>query len=180
MAQVIPLIMAGATAAGPMALISAGLGAVTSIMAGNFQAKVANNNATIAEQNATRVRQEAATQAQMQDIEASQEIGALLAQSSSSGLDVGVGSGALRRKSAGELAARDRGFTIYQGQVAGDAFKQEAANFRSEAKSAKIGGFLGAATSLFDLTGPNLLGDAAKTGKSGIRPKRNPIYTGAI
>jgi len=167
-------------AGGPMSLISAGLGAVTSIMSGNYQAKVANNNATIAEQNATRVRQEAATQAQMQDMEASQEIGAMLAQSSSSGLDVGVGSGALRRKSASELAARDRGFTIYQGQVAGDAYNQEAANFRSEAKGAKLGGFLGAATSLFDLAGPNLIADAAKTGKRGIRPKRNPIYTGAV
>jgi hypothetical protein len=163
--------------------IAAGLGAVTSVMSGMYQANVATMNAQIARQNAAQVKQESAVQSQMQDLEAQQEIGALLSQGASSGLDIGVGSGALRRRSAEELAARDRGFTAYQGQREAVAYKQQEAGFEAEAGAKRMGGILGGMSSLLDLSFPNLVKDASAVSPKikakvvgNVRPRRSPAY----
>jgi hypothetical protein len=175
--QVLPMVLGGLVANTTFFTTAASvIGAFGSVAAGRYQAGVANNNAKIAENNEAKATNEAAIAAQIQDQEATQDIGSILSEQGASGLDVGVGSGALRRKSASELAARDRGFTIFKGQSESDAYKQQAEGFRSDAKVAKRSGILEAGTSLLSM--PNFLGDAKRVGKTttSIRPRRNPAY----
>lgn len=179
--NLLPAMFTGSTST-LLSNVAAGLGAVTSVMSGAYQANVATMNAQIANQNATQALQESAVQSQMQDQEAQQQMGLMLASMSSSGLDIGVGSGALRRRTAEELASRDRGFGAYQGQREATAYRQQAAGFQADASSARIGGLLGGASSLLDLSFPNMVKDASavnpkvKNSFNSIRPRRNPSY----
>lgn len=182
--QLLPLAFGGAAAGAGSLIGTLGtvIGGVTSFMEASYKSKVAASNAQIAEQNATQATHTAALQAQQQDIEAQQELGDVVAQASASGLELGVGSAALRRKSKEELAAKDRGFTIYAGQKEAAGYKQQANEFRAESKAAKTGGFLGLLGSAVELATPNFVSDAPKvsaaTARRVVRPKRNPIYAG--
>jgi hypothetical protein len=71
------------------------------------------------------------------------EIGQMLSAQGASGLSVGVGSMGLRRKSAEELAAKDRGFAIYAGDSKAAAYQQQAADFRAESSAARGAGRFG-------------------------------------
>lgn len=105
-----------------------------------MQAQIAANNAKIAEQNAQDAITQAAIEAQMDDQQAQAFIGELLAEQSASGLSLGSGSYALRRKSASELAARDRSITYDAGQRRAKNFRQQSSDFASEAALARAQG----------------------------------------
>lgn len=137
--QAIPLLMTslGGTSTA-LAAAGAGYSAVASNRASMYQARVAQNNALVADMNAGRAVQEAAVRAQEQDFSAQGEIGALLANLGASGFSVSTGSAALRRRSAEGLAARDRNYTMYQGQTTADAYRQQAADFRTSAGASRM------------------------------------------
>jgi len=180
--QLLPLAFKGMSTT--LATVGTAISAATSVASGMYQSRVANINAQIADQNAARARQEGAVQSQMQDMEATQQIGDIVAQTAASGLDIGVGSGALRRRSAEELATRDRTFNQYNTEKEVAGFQQQASSFRAEGRSARVGGILGGLSSLTELKFPNLIKDAPKVGGSAARrftrPKRNPIYGSAM
>lgn len=119
-------------------------GAVLTGVAGyqsaKFQSQVAENNALIAEQNRQLAITESAIEAQRTDEEALKELGAMLADQSASGLLLSSGSHALRRKNLSELAARDRGNIIYEGEARGRRYAQQGQDFRTEAAGAKSRG----------------------------------------
>ena len=110
MMQAIPLLFQGAQGVATALSVASGvIEAVGQYSAGMYQAKVAANNARIADENAKRAIHTANVQAQNQDFDALVAMGGLLAELGASGLQVGTGSAALRRKSQSELAARDCG-----------------------------------------------------------------------
>lgn len=162
MMQAIP---AAVTALGGWGTALAVAGTVYSTMAsyqqGMYQSKVAANNAQVAEENAKRARQEAAVKAQEQDFNAQAEMGALLANLGASGLNLGTGSAALRRKSQQELAARDRGYTIYEGDTAAAAYQQQAQDFRTEAAGNRMAARNSLVSGIFDIGG-SLISGASK------------------
>lgn len=119
---------------------SAVVGTIGAINQANFQSQVANNNAAIAEDNARRAVFESQVEAQETDFAARDELGQLLAQQGASGLSLGSGSFALRRKGQEELAAKDRGFIRNQGEVQATRFRQQANDQRAEAAQAKAAG----------------------------------------
>jgi hypothetical protein len=138
------------------------MGTVASMNAASTEAKIAENNAIIAEDNRKRAIQEGQIKAQQQDFEASQELGELVAKQAASGLS-GT-SYALQRKSMRELAARDRGFTIYESEALATRHAQDAQDYRTSAASSRsakrnagIAGILG--------TGSSLISGAAKYNK---------------
>jgi hypothetical protein len=142
------------TALGTAASVATGvLGTISSINEARFTEEQAAANATILEENAEKATQEAALRAQRQDFDASQELGALIAQQSASGLS--GGSYALQRKTLRELAARDRGTIIFEGDAEARRLQQQAADQRTRASSARsasrfagISGVLGVGSSL--------------------------------
>jgi hypothetical protein len=144
-------------------------------MGGIYQSRVAKANAAIAQQNAAKAVQTAHQQAQIGDQEAAQDIGAMMAQAGASGLSLGVGSSALRRRSAEELAARDRGFTVYAGEMEAAGYKQEAANYRSEGRNALGGGMLDAFSSV--LSSPSLISSSAKVSPSVMKKLGSNPFT---
>ena len=135
-------------AAAVFSIVSGVVGAMGAMSAAQYQAQIANNNAMIAQQNAGRSRQEAAVEAQEQDIDAKSQIGAMLAEMGASGLSLGSGSLALRHTGASELAAKDRGYTIYMGETEAINFENQATQFKTEAKAAKSAGAFNALGSL--------------------------------
>ena len=162
--QMIPQAIAaigGSTTLSTAATI-AGTGAA--IAQNSYQARVALNNAKIAEQNAERAINESKIGAQDQDLEAKAQIGALIARGGASGLSLGAGSLALRRKSAEELAARDRGYTIYAGETKADAYNQQAQDYRTEASSLRTANFMEVIGAGFDI-GTSLISGAALTNR---------------
>jgi hypothetical protein len=135
------------------------------ISAARYQQRVALNNATIATNNAERTRLETQVANQQQDQEAKADIGQLLSQGGASGLTLGVGSMGLRRKSAEQLASRDRAYTNYAGATKAAGFDQQSADFTTsaaasgrEAHFAKLKRNIGVASSL--------ISSAAKAGKA--------------
>lgn len=136
-------------------IISAVVTAASTVMGAMYQGQVAKNNAIIAENNAGRAIQEASVAAQEGDQAAAADIGQMISQAGASGLTLNTGSQGLKRKSASELAARDRGYTVYKGATEAAGYRQQAEDFRSEASAAKssaifglIGGGLDIGTSL--------------------------------
>lgn len=155
--QAIPAVLAAvgvsATTAATVATVaSAVVGGVAAVSSANYKSQVAQNNATIASNNAERSRNEAAAANQRQDQEAKADIGALLAQGGASGLSLGVGSMGLRRKSAEQLAARDRGYTTYAGETRAAGFEQQASDFKAEASAEKRAGVFNAVGAGIDIT----------------------------
>jgi hypothetical protein len=172
--QAIPLLLttAGVSAStaatvGTLATIATGVAATATavqgarlegqaqVSAANYQRQVSLNNATIATNNAERTRLETQVANQQQDQEAKADIGQLLAQGGASGLTLGVGSMGLRRKSAEQLASRDRAYTNYAGATKAAGFDQQSADFTAsaaaserEAGFAKAGAKINIASSL--------------------------------
>lgn len=162
MAQAIPAIVAGAsTASTAISAASAVVGTVAAVGEARYRSQVATNNATIAEANRVRTLEETGINAQEQDLAAQADIGAMLAQQGASGLTMGVGSMGLRRKSAGELAAKDRSRIVYAGQTEANQYGQQRDDFREEAKMARREGNFAIIGGALDV-GSSLVGGASK------------------
>lgn len=127
------------------------------VQASNAQAQQDMNNAAIAEENRKSAIFESNVAAQEKDFEARAELGALLAGAGASGLNMGSGSKALQRKSATELAAKDRGRIINQGEVEAAQYEQQRDDYLASAESRKtttwftaLGGAVDMGTSYID------------------------------
>ena len=138
------------------------LGAAGSLYSGFAQMQAAKTNAEInrvnaeiAEENARDAIQQSQLEAQETDARAKMELGALLADQGASGLGLSSGSFALQRKSATELAAKDRGYIRAQGNIDAAKYRQQAVDFRNQARvsraegqNAFVGSVIGAGSSL--------------------------------
>lgn len=173
MAQAIPAIVAGAsTASTAISVASAVAGTVAAVSEARYRSQVATNNATIAEANRVRTMEETGINAQEQDMAARADIGAMLAQQGASGLSMGIGSMALRRKSAGELAAKDRSRVVYTGQTEANQFEQQAQDFREESRMAKREGKFAVLEGGLNI-GSSLIGGAEKVNSKKARSLRS-------
>jgi hypothetical protein len=150
-------------------IASAVAGLASSVQMSKYQSRVAENNATIAENNALDASQQAQEEAEQRGRFAQVEMGELLANQAASGLNLGSGSYALSRKSQAQLAARDTSLIIQQGADRAENFRQQGADFRSEADQADRAGrfaFLEAGINI----GSSAISGAAKVSK--IRSRR--------
>lgn len=128
-----------------MSAATTGIGAISAIQNGNYQAAVARNNARIAEENAARI----STASQKESLRSDQDYAALLgeqlASQGASGLDIlgrsQVAARLLTGKT-GRTAAKD---ISEEGTSRSRQSLQEAANLRAEGKQAKLQGYIGAA-----------------------------------
>jgi hypothetical protein len=162
-----------------MSSISGIVSTVGAVAGGMYKAKVASNNAKVATNNANAAVARAAVEAQEGDMEASADLGQLMAAASASGLVADSGSKALVRKSATELAAKDRGYRIYAGATEAAGYKQQAEDFRAEAKGARFGAIMDGIGGAMDF-GSNLISDASPVNpdkaRGLLRPRSNPRY----
>lgn len=167
MAVAIPAALAafgGASTALSVAGVVAG--GISSFAASSYKRKVAEANAKVAGKNAEREIQKAGIQAQDQDFAAAQELGALVARQGASGLNMGVGSMALSLNSQKALAARDRGYTIYEGASKADAYKQQRNDYLAEASAAKSEQIFGVVKTALGV------GDSLVSGATTVNKKR--------
>lgn len=137
--------LASSTGAAVMTGATAGVGALTSIQAGRYQAAVGRNNARIAEENAARIAEASQGEAMRSDQDYRALLGEQLAAQGASGLDILGRSAVAARKltmKTGRDAAKD---IITEGSAGARRSLQEAANFRGEARQAKLQGYLSAA-----------------------------------
>jgi len=150
----LPAIGSFLTSAGGIAAVaSAGIGAVTAISQGNYQAAVAKNNASLAEQQAQRESAAAQSTAMRLSQENAGRVGELTAAQSASGLDVGSRSFGQARALETRIGAMEVRDTARAGGDAAQASMQQASNFRAEASNARTQGLLGAAGSALSLGG---------------------------
>jgi hypothetical protein len=158
----LPVLTSG-TASAVLTGAGAGLGALTSIQQGSYQAAVGRNNARIAEENAARISEASQREGIRSDVDYRTLLGEQLAAQGASGLDI------LGRS---QQAARD--LTYRTGRKAAEDIRdegtagarrslQEAANFRSEARQAKTQGYISAAGSL--LQGASSFGNTLVRGR---------------
>lgn len=162
MMQAIPAAIAAMGGWGTaLAAGSAAFTAISGYQQGMYQSRVAANNAQIANDNAKRVTQETAVKAQEQDWQAQTEMGALLANLGASGLSVGTGSAALRRKSQENLAAKDRAYTTYEGETQATGYKQQSQDFTAEAAANRSAAQNALISGVLDI-GSSLVGGASK------------------
>lgn len=154
MAFVAPLIpvaasfLASSGGAAAMTSLTAGIGALTSVQQGNYQAAVGRNNARIAEENAARIAEAAQGEAMRSDQDYRALLGEQLAAQGASGFDIlGRSQAAARELTAriGRLAAKD---IMAEGRSGARRSLQEAANLRGEARQAKLQGYVSAAGQL--------------------------------
>lgn len=127
---------------------TAGIGALSAIQAGQYQAAVAKNNAKIAEENAARLSEASQREAMRSDQDYRALLGEQLAAQGVSGLDIlGRSQVAARRltQRTGRLAAMD---ITSEGEAGARRSLQEAANFRAEGKQARLQGYLSGAGAL--------------------------------
>jgi hypothetical protein len=171
--QAIPLALASMSAATAVTTASAVVGGIAAISSARYQSQVAQNNATIATQNAERTRFETQVANQEQDQAAKADIGQLLASGGASGLALGVGSMGLRRKSAEQLAARDRAYTDYAGATRAAGFEQQSNDFTASASAARSEGIFGALGAGLDIGGSLI------SGASTVNPATASRITGS-
>ncbi len=105
-------------------------------------------NAEVATQNAERSLTKGAIDAQTNDNETAGLIGEQVVAQSASGITLSGKSQILTRAAARRVGAQDTANIINNSQVDAYGHKVEAANFKAEAKSAKISGVLGLVGSL--------------------------------
>ena len=134
----------------PMAAIglSTGLQVFGAIEEGKQIAAQEKVNAEIARRNAETARTVGQVDAQDASIDARNDIGSLIANVGSSGLKIGQGSAALRRKSLQELSRRDSANIIYNSELEATSFDIERIAAKQRGKAAKSASYIKAATSL--------------------------------
>lgn len=193
MAFLVPLAIAGASAAGATAAGSslATLGAVASVAAGgigafgairqgqaqqasqDYNAKIASNNAQIATQNAAFAGAEGDTNAAAKEMQTRAKVGAITAAQGANGLDVNKGSAVDVRASAAELGQLDA-MTIrsnaarqaygYQTQAVSD--NAQSALDRATGKNDATAGYITAGGTLLSTIGSTALNFAKFQGSN--------------
>lgn len=135
------------------------VGTISAVQQANFNQKLAARNATIAEDNARRSIYEGQLKAQQADLDASQEMGQLLARQSVSGLTGKTY--ALQRKSLRELASRDRGTIRFEAESLAQRYRQQGQDFQIEAAGERSAKSFAILSGLGDV-GSSLISGAAK------------------
>lgn len=146
-AAVVPLLTSSTGVAAATGL-TAGLGAISSIQQGNYQAAVSLNNARIVEENAARISEASQRESMRSDQDYRALLAEQLAAQGASGLDILGRSQVAARlltQRTGRMAAQD---ITDEGTARARGSLQEAANFRAEGKQAKTQGYISAAGSL--------------------------------
>lgn len=133
-----------------VAAVSGVVATVGNMQAASYQSAVAARNAQIAEENARKAIEQSQKEQQTWSEEARGQIGQLVASMSASGSRLDSGSNLLRRKGAEQLSQRDASLIREEGRVTADRFRQQSADFSSEAQTANrlkrfslFGGVLG-------------------------------------
>ena len=139
-----------ASGAGTAAMtgLTAGIGALSSIQQGNYQAAVGRNNARIAEENAARISEAAQGEALRSDQDYRALLGEQLAAQGASGFDVLGRSQVAARELTNRTGRRAAVDITDEGRAGARRSLQEAANFRGEARQAKLQGYISAAGQL--------------------------------
>lgn len=146
-AAAIPALVSG-TGSAVLTAATAGLGALSAVQQGNYQAAVGRNNARIAEENAARIAEASQREGMRSDIDYRTLLAEQLDAQGASGLDIlGRSQQAARELThrTGRMAAED---IRDEGSASARRSLQESANFRAEARQAKIQGYTSAAGSL--------------------------------
>lgn len=138
--------------------------------AANYQAKVSKYNASIADQNAARATERAQVEQQDFDNESGAMMGDILATQAASGLSVAGRSQVQTRKTAAMLNRKDALNIVQAGALESYNHRQEAANFRADAKASQMEGKSALISAAFDAAG-SLMGSAEPTA-------RKRTYTG--
>lgn len=151
-AAALPALTSG-TAATVLAGATAGLGALTSIQQGNYQAAVGRNNARIAEENAARIAEAAQSEAMRSDQDYRALLGEQLAAQGASGFDILGRSQTAARELTSRTGRRAAVDIVDEGRAGARRSLQEAANFRGEGRQAKLQGYMSAAGQLLEGAG---------------------------
>ncbi len=177
MAFVAPLILAagaaggtaiaGGTLATSLAVGSAALTGLSGFQQGMYQSAVAKNNAQIAADNAKKESDRAQVEQIRADRESAELIGTQEAIQGSSGLNL-LGRSALLTRANARRVGRETALDIREQGVANTRnFIQKSAEFRGEAKQAKIGAFMSLAEGALEagaaFAKPSLVGKARGT-----------------
>lgn len=139
--------MAFLAAIAPMVSLASGaIGAIGAIQAGNAQAAAANYNAQVQEQQARVAMDQASAQASQEARKTRQLVAAAEAGAMDSGLSLTGSTGAVINQ------ARDTGnmntlLAMYDGSLKATGYRNNAVLDRANAKSSKVAGYFGAATS---------------------------------
>ena len=141
----VPACLGSSTGIAALTAATAGIGAISAIQSGNYQAAVAKNNANIAAENAARLSEASQREAVRSDQDYRALLAEQLAAQGASGFDIlGRSQTAARQLTTrtGRRAAKD---IFDEGEAGARRSLQEAANFRAEGKAAKTQGYLSAA-----------------------------------
>lgn len=131
-----------------MTAATAGIGALSAIQAGNYQAAVARNNARIAEENAARISEAAQREAARSDQDYRALLGEQLAAQGASGLDI-LGRSQRNARMLTQRTGRRAAIDITdEGEAGARRSLQEAANFRGEGRQARLQGYISGAGAL--------------------------------
>jgi hypothetical protein len=131
---------------GPMTLmkiaqgvsVAAGVvGTISNMQAAAYQQAVAQRNAQLMEENARRAIEQSQREQEDWGQAAREQLGRLMADLGASGVAMGAGSALRRREGAGELAQRDAMRIREEGVTTAENFRQQAADFKGEAKMAR-------------------------------------------
>lgn len=153
---------------GIFSAVSAGIGAIGSIAAGNYQAKLAEYNAQIAEGNATRAIERSRVEAQDNDMATLGMLGEQEAAQTASGISLRSKSAVATRRAARQLGRRDTLNIAQAGDIEAYNYKAAAAGERASGQAAKQAGMFNA-LGTFLSAGGSLLGgsQSTKKGRSG-------------
>lgn len=136
-----------------LAIAGTAIEGVGGFMQSRYQAQVAKNNARIAEENAQRANYANQIEQMRSDREFRAEKGALLASQAASGLDVLGRSQMASRQNLDRIRDEQATDIRMQGFYDVQNLLQEQANFLGEARAAKTQGWMGLASTAFDVGG---------------------------
>lgn len=137
------------------------LSGVTGLAAASYQASVANMNAQIAEENAKMAVDRGREAAQEQDAQTRAAIGEQVAVQSASGLSLNSRSQILTRRAARRLGRKDARNVMEAANSDAYNYKTQAANFKADAKGARLSGIGSALGSV--LSAGSIIGRAQST-----------------
>lgn len=136
-----------------MAAVGAIAGGVMGMMQASYQAKVANMNASIANDNAKRALERGSVEGEDNDFQTRALLGEQEVAQAASGVSLSGKSAILTRESARKLGRRDTLNILQDASVEAYNYRTQAANFKAEAKAAKISGITGLVGSVFSAAG---------------------------
>lgn len=154
---------------GVLKAVGAGIGAISAVAGGMYQAQIAKNNADIARQNAQLAAQKSQDEAKSNDENTKALIGEQLAVQAASGLNANTGSTLRVRQSTNRLGRADSYNIRQQGAYEVQNYLQQANNFEAESKASTFNAVLGGIGGAVDV-GTSLISGASTTRLS---PKLN-------